>query len=376
MEKQRRRTVLKHLIKSNKYPIGIDIGAYAVRLAQLEERGGEAVVTASSVQHLSPSLPVSGATRDKAVVQAIQDAMADGSFKGNTVVTSLPAQHIIYKNIRIPAMPPNEIRAAVAWEASDRLHLSLDDIELQYLNVGEVRQGDENKQEIILLAVKKKQIDQHIALLAQCNLVPTAVEAAPSALARWANYHQDPQKPEEAVVVLDLGYASSKILICRHGRVLFYKQIDAAGRQINEYLATKLNLGVEDIDEAQINIIKRNVEKQSEEAQQSKENVGEPTIERVLVEAQRQIASELTREINLCMRYYSVTFRGHRPERAWVTGGLNRDSSFLRMIQESSGLKLDAPPTLTNQKSSDNEALACGLAMRLNQHVMQKGQAA
>lgn len=366
--------MLKHLIKSNKYPIGIDIGSYAVRMVQLEDRGGQAMVTASSIQSLNPGLPANGASRDQAVGEAIQQCLADGQFKGNTVVTSLPASSVIYKNIRIPAMPPNEIRAAVAWEASDRLHLSLDDVELQYLNVGEVRQGDENKQEIILLAVKKNIINQHIALLAQSNLVPTAVEAAPSALARWANYHQDPDDIDAASVVLDLGYDTSKILICRHGRVLFYKQIDSAGRQINEYLSGKLNLGVEDIDEARINLIKRSVDEEDSDA--PSQRVGEPTMERVLVEAQRLIASELTREINLCMRYFSVTFRGQRPERAWVAGGLSRDANFLRMIQESSGLKLDSPPMLSNQKSFDNQPLACGLAMRLGHHVMQKGQAA
>lgn len=363
--------VLKHLLKTNKYPIGIDIGAYAVRLVQLEERGGEAVITASSVQALDPSLPVNGPARDKAIVDAIGQAMTQATFKGTNVVTSLPAGHVIYKNIRIPIMPPNEIKQAVAWEASERLHLSLDDIELQYLNVGEVRQGDENKQEIILLAVKKNIIDQHVAMLAQCNLTPLAVEAAPSALARWANYHQGHDDSQQAVVVLDLGYDSSKILICRHGRVLFYKQIDAAGRQINEYLAGKLNMGVQEIDALRTSFNQRDAE-----ASESEPKPGEATLDRGLNDALRQISTELTREIGLCMRYFSVTFRGQRPERAWVTGGMSRDPQFLRMIQESSGLKLDAPPLLGNQKLADFQALACGLAMRLSNNVMQKGAAA
>ena len=364
--------VLKHLLKTSKYAIGIDIGAYAVRLMQLSERGGQAVVTASSVQTLDPSLPAQGVMREKAIVDAIQAAMDQGQFNGNNVVTSLPANSVIYKNIRIPIMPANEIRQAVLWEASDRLHLSLDDVELQYLNVGEVRQGDEQKQEIIILAVKKQLIEQHVDLLNQCNLVPLAMEAAPSALARWANYHQSTDQDDQAVVILDLGYDFSKILICRHGRVLFYKQIDAAGRQINEFLAGKLNLGIQDIDDARINILKREDESQTSENAKP----GEPTIGRALIDAQKLIASELTREISLCMRYFSVTFRGHRPERAWVTGGLSRDANFLRTIEESSGLKLDAPPMLEGQKHVDNQVLACGLAMRMPHHVMQKGQAA
>jgi type IV pilus assembly protein PilM len=366
--------VLKHLIKTHKYPIGIDIGAYAVRLVQLEQRGGEAVVTASSIQPLDPGLPANGSARDKAIVEAINAALSGGLFKGNTVVTSLPASYVIYKNIRIPVMPPNEIVKAVTWEASDRLHMSLDDIELQYLNVGEVRQGDENKQEIILLAVKKSVINQHVALLGQCNLTPAAVEAAPSALARWASYHQQSETPEQAAVVLDLGYDSSKILICRHGRVLFYKQIDAAGRQINEHLASKLNLGIQDIDQSRIAAVAQQISQ--DDASTDEPAVGQLTIQRAMGESLRLISTELTREIGLCLRYFSVTFRGQRPERVWVTGGMSRDPMFLRMIQESSGLKLDAPPMLSNQILPDNQSLACGLAMRLSNHVMQKGQAA
>jgi type IV pilus assembly protein PilM len=367
--------VLKHLLKTNKYPIGIDIGAYAVRMAQLSERGSGAVVTASYMHPLDPTLPLQGALRERAIAQAIEAGMSQGQFKGNNVVMSLPANAVIYKNIRIPIMPPNEIRQAVHWEATDRLHLSLDNVELQYLNVGEVRQGEEQKQEIIILAVKKQLIEQHVEVLSQNNLIPVAVEAAPSALARWANYHQATDADEQAVVILDLGYDYSKILICRHGRVLFYKQIDAAGRQINEFLANKLNLGIQDIDEARINILKRETQ-ESEEGDASTAKPGDATIGRTLIDAQRLISTELTREISLCLRYFSVTFRGHRPERAWVTGGLSRDANFLRMIQESSGLKLDAPPMLEEQKLTENQVLACGLAMRLPHHVMQKGQAA
>lgn len=360
--------VLKHLIKTSKYPIGIDIGAYAVRMLQLEQRGSDVTVAASVVVPLDPSLPAVGPARAAAVTDAIGKAMTGNGFKGNTVVTSLPASHVIYKNIRIPVMPPNEIDRAVAWEASDRLHMSLDDIQLQHLYVGEVRQGDENKQEVILLAVKKHIIDQHVAMLTGCNLAPIAVEAAPSALARWASYHQDSEDQDHAAVVLDLGYDSSKILICRHGRVLFYKQIDAAGRQINEHLAGKLNLGVADIDRNRLEL--------GHGDEDDPQQVGQPTLQRTLSEALRLIATELTREIGLCLRYFSVTFRGQRPERAWVTGGMSRDAMFLGMIQDNSGLKLDTPPMIAGQNLAQSQALACGLAMRLSTHVKQKGQAA
>ena len=372
--------MLKHLKKPNKNPIGIDIGSYAVRMVQLSDRGGQAVVTASAFKPIDPSLPLQGPVRDEAVISAITQAMSSGDFKGNRVVTSLPARHVIYKNIRIPVMPPNEIKQAVSWEASDRLHLSLDDVELQYLNVGEVRQGNESKQEIIVLAAKKQAIKEHLRILEKCNLIPFAVETAPSALSRWAKYLQSSEQTDEASVILDLGYDSSKILICRQGRVLFYKQLDSAGRQINESLATKLKMNLRDVDDSRIAMNRPaliNDSELGEEDSNVEPAIDETKVQPTLVESMRQISTELTREISLCLRYFCVTFRGHRPERAWVTGGLSRDPQFLKMIQESSGLMLDAPPVLANQPAAQGLILACGLAMRLpNNQVMQRGAAA
>lgn len=366
--------MLKHLKNPSKNPIGIDIGSYAVRMVQLADRGGQAVVTASAFMPIDPSLPLQGPARDQAIVVAITQAMASGDFKGNRVVTSLSARHVIYKNIRIPVMPPDEIKQAVSWEASDRLHLSLDDVDLQYLNVGEVRQGSENKQEIIVLAAKKQAIKEHLNLLEECHLIPFAIETAPTALSRWANYLQSTEQFEEATVILDLGYDSSKILICRQGRVLFYKQLDSAGRQINESLASKLNMNLRDVDDSRIAM---NRTTQANDDEPSESIVDATKVQPTLIESMQHISTELTREISLCLRYFCVTFRGHRPERAWVTGGLSRDPQFLKMIQENSGLMLDAPPVLANQSVTQGLILACGLAMRLpNNQTMQRGQAA
>ena len=367
--------MFKHLTKTSKYPIGIDIGAYAVRMVQFEQHGSEIAVAASSEQALDPGLPKKGPVREKCVTEAIRLGMAEGNFKGTRVVTSIAASQVIYKNIRIPVMPADELKAAVAWEAADRLHLSLDDIELQYHNVGEVRQGDENKQEIILLAVTKKNISEHVAILTECNLTPVAVESAPSALARWANYYQSGKANDQAVVVLDLGYDTSKILICHHGRVLFYKQIESAGRQVNQDLASKLEMSIADIDQARIKLSEEGNEIDTDDGVLGMKS-GQATLSRTLNKSIRLVADELTRELSLCLRYYGVTFRGHRPEHACVTGGMSREPMFLRMIQESSGMKLDVAPVLNNQNLQHDSILASGLAMRLPSHSIQGGQAA
>ena len=56
-------------------------------------------------------------------------------------------------------------------------------------------------------------------------------------------------------------------------------------------------------------------------------------------DAVRGQAESLAREINLCLRYCSVTFRGLRPQRVMLTGGEVYDASLVRLLGEQLGLE-------------------------------------
>ncbi len=362
--------------KKGRGPIGVDIGSRCIRLLQFEQKNDGCHVVDAAMVELDPALGSDGPTRDQAVGAAIEQLLNSHHFVGRHVVSSLPAQWVTYKNVRVPRMPANELEEAVKWEAADRLHLSSDSMSLQFFNAGEVRQGEDVQQEVILLAVDHQAIDRHVDILLGCGLTPHAVEVAPSALARWAQFHQADNESAEADVILDLGYTTSKILICRHGRVLFYKQLDVGGRQINERLSQQMKLPVEDICKLRI---EHQVALSSEMPSDESMLVGsthQAGFERVLSDAIREPAADLAREIGLCLRYFSVTFRGRRPETAWVTGGEGYEPLLRQLIGEGAGVELHMAPALNEihcesalllkEASSLHSpwAVAAGLAMR------------
>ncbi len=51
------------------------------------------------------------------------------------------------------------------------------------------------------------------------------------------------------------------------------------------------------------------------------ENKIDSSTRQVIVDAVSSIAEELAKEISLCLRYYTVTFRGRRVEKAILAGG-------------------------------------------------------
>ncbi|NJL31934.1 MAG: hypothetical protein HC898_10040 [Phycisphaerales bacterium] len=66
------------------------------------------------------------------------------------------------------------------------------------------------------------------------------------------------------------------------------------------------------------------------------------SIDRAVFEALRPLYSELATEVGLCLRYYSVTFRGRRPECVQLTGGEAGDPFLAKALEEE--LKISAIP--------------------------------
>ena len=317
-------------------PIGLDIGAHSIKMLQLERHRGALSVVAADERKLDGQAQPGDARFRDAAVSAIRAMLDDGRFVGHRVVSALPDSGVTYKNLRIPKMPADELRTAVEWEAAERLHVGADDVSIQYFDAGEVRQGDELREEIIVVAADTKAIDHHLKLLQACELSPVAIEVAPAALARCLTPPVFEAEPGAAHVVVDVGYTASKVLVVRDGRVVFFKPIDLGGRRFDEAVAQHLNLPVRDA----VELRQRSLQTDDQGSAESGASTRHRTLERKVYEAMRTVVGELAKELSLCLRYYSVTFRGRRPEVLLLVGGEAYDPHVARVLAEGTGMDL------------------------------------
>jgi type IV pilus assembly protein PilM len=302
--------------KTNAMPIGIDLGARHLRMLQFARTGSGVQAVAAVQAPLDSSLNPDSPEYHAQIAEAIKRLLDAGDFRGKRVVSTLPAAVMRSKNLRLPPMPEQEMQSAIDWEASERLRSSHEQT-VQYLNAGEVRQGSEKRQEIILLAVDEKFTEQHVESLTACGLQPMAIDAVPTALARVFDTRTDRSEDDESLkakLAIDLGYDSTKVLIMRAGRVVFYKRIEIGGRSLDEQVAEVLEMPLSEAE-----MLRR----------QASGDVDATPIE--ISQSRKAIADklgELGREIGLCLRYYGVTFRGGRPSQAYITGG-GADETYL-----------------------------------------------
>ncbi len=319
--------------RSSVMPIGVDVGAHGVRLLQLAGGSNGLTVVAAEHQPLPAGLTIKDEGYHTRVADALQTALGRGGFKGRRVVSTLPAAAVGVKSVRMPPMPGPELAGAVQFEAAERMPSDRPRI-VQHLKAGEVRQGDDVRQEVLLLAADEAFIEAHVAALASCNLRPLAIDSIPTALTRVVSTRADlhPRGGEApAKVVIDAGHGSTKVLVARGGRVVFFKMIELGGAALDKAVARALKLPLPEAAE------RRQALAGSDAADQA--TGGSPATAAVL-DALRPTLTELGREIALCLRYYGVTFRGARPLHALLVGGLGGDTVLMNELAKAAGLEL------------------------------------
>ncbi|MEM9420227.1 MAG: pilus assembly protein PilM [Planctomycetota bacterium] len=310
------------------------MGERGVRMVQLSIRGGQVKATAASSAPLQQGMGPGVEGYRAALAVAIQQAYHAGGFTGNRVVSSLPVSSMQCKNLRLPVMPADELDSAVEWEAQDRFRMGKGQCSVQYMHAGQVNQGDEVRQELILIAAKLDQVESHVAALTDNGLRPVAIDSVPSALARLSAMQPEAVDGSEVQVVLDVGESATKVLIASDGQVRFYKPIEIGESALDSVLSGAMSISLDEARELRHRIASTPID-----GVEGEETSGELNQSHKVFEALQPTLSELAREIGLCLRYYGVTFRGARPAQAKLVGG-GATAWLAAALGESTGLAL------------------------------------
>jgi type IV pilus assembly protein PilM len=368
-------TVLRQLTASSGPPIGLDIGASSIKMIQVEPEGGTWAVLASGCYQLPAEMPEDPAERRAVIADGCCKLLDSYPFQGRRVISMLPVNDMAYKNIRMPAMPPQELAQAVQWEARDRLGLGDQQAHIEYLLAGEVRHGDESRNELIVMAVNDEVLREHLATLNACGLVPVAIDAAPAALGRcFARQFRREADHDLASAFVDIGHACTKVLILRGQRVVFFKLIDIGGHRLDESVAQHLNISLTDAADLRRRMSERSAkdENNPEPALSSRR----ASVDRAVSESVRTVMGELSKEIGLCLRYYSVTFGGSRPAKVYVIGGEAHELLVSKVLADHlqldvvvgdplHGMDLSGDSiTIERRGARPQWAMAAGLALR------------
>uniref|UniRef100_A0A7C2JYM9 Type IV pilus assembly protein PilM n=1 Tax=Schlesneria paludicola TaxID=360056 RepID=A0A7C2JYM9_9PLAN len=289
-------------------PIGVHLGQNSAALVQLMRTPAGPAVSRVALGSWTVDDRLSSDDQLRQSAMALRKLVQDHRFIGRRAVSCLGTHELFVQNMRVPHLSQGEVDRVVGWEAEERLPYPRNEAEIRHVIAGEVREDDNLRQEVILLACHRGVIQRHIALMEQAGLEPVGLDAEPCAWLRALNAGRPAAGLAERQGYLSLGERVSTVLFADREQILFIKPIPLGGNHFDQQLAAELGLRLEDARQMRSRVFAADVLDADHEVHQSVLAAIQPALE--------SIASE----VELCLRYFRVTFRGRPLDQLTITG--------------------------------------------------------
>jgi len=345
---------------SNYLPIGLDIGHSSIKMIQLAVIGSQMSVVAADKVTINYDAGANDMQRKDLVISAIKQVLANNRFCGRDVVSCVPNDKLKITSLRLADTETAQIEEFLKKEVVNRFGLDPDKDSIHYLTAGSVRQGDEVRNELILFATDNETIKSHLTMLEEAGLRPVAIDTVPCALFRsFERLLRRQEDRERTVVFVNVASRFTTVVFGRGAEISFVKHMPIGGEKFNREIAFKLGININEVQalrnklQEQNNLIssadrnpaaaadKNESASIEDSGQGSQGRKLDDSTKQVIADTLNSVAEELAREVSLCFRYYTVTFRGKRVDKMVLAGGQAYEDILLNVLKKQLAVEIE-----------------------------------
>lgn len=229
--------------KKQRSLIGLDIGTNCVKAVELTQHGSELVLTAYGQNEI-----VSEGQKADAVVDLLQSR----NFHTRRVVTAVSGKSVIVRYLTMIQMSDEDLRNAIKFEADKYIPFDVDEVVLDAQRLDDppgARTGlQENEMRVLLVAVKRSLIDDHVQLIQSIGLQPEIIDVDAFALGNAYELRRSlaagVDDEDKVVALLDVGANKTNINVLRAGTSHFTREIYLGGDDLTSAIAKRLGCEV------------------------------------------------------------------------------------------------------------------------------------
>jgi type IV pilus assembly protein PilM len=204
------------------------------------------------------------------------------------------------------------------------------------------------RDEVILLAAPPQVVEDHLELLDAIGLKPEHIDAEPVALFRVFERFLRRNSDEQIVsVIVDIGHTVTRVVVARGKQIVFLKTIEIGGRKLTEVVASHLNLSLSEAAEIRTRIKQDTpFDDRNGVSMETQRREDPNSLQWTVYDAVRAEVETLAKEISLCLRYCSVTFRGLRCSSVILAGGEAYDPAVTELLTQQLGVPCEVAQPL------------------------------
>ncbi len=224
-------------LKNRAYPIGVDMGNDCVKLIQLGNDEKEVTLVAGGSENRPESIEPGSANWQRWAIEAIEKIIANGKFRGRSVIAAIPANEVLIDHIKVPKTDDDKLEDVVLSKIKQKLPFELDKAMIKYIPT--------ENDNVMVIETEREKIDRHLAIYEKTQLVIKTIGVWPIALTNsYTKFFGRRKTDVEAIVMLlNIETDFTNVVICRHKNPLFARSIPMGAKQVdNDEMITRLVL--------------------------------------------------------------------------------------------------------------------------------------
>ena len=238
---------LKNFVTPAANPIGVDFGTDCLRMAQVASVDGEFRLVAAASADVPSHLRNDPGQRASFFVETARDLLSQGKFRGRQAILALPAAQMHIQHLRLAKMDDEATRKALPWEARGKLPIDPAQALLRHTVAGEIYQDSEPRNEVILMAAAKEQVNNLLNLASRARLDVIGMNVEPMAMVDcFGHIYRRKTDQTSVTCFVDIGYKSTRAVVAEGGRILFARTIPVGGEHLCRAVAGALSIGLEE----------------------------------------------------------------------------------------------------------------------------------
>lgn len=339
--------------------LGIDISSTTVKLLELSRSGGRYKVEAYAVEPLPPgSVVEKNIVELEGVGQALEKVLARSKSSLRQAAVAVAGSAVITKVIEMDAgLDPDEMEEQIKIEADQYIPYPLDEVAIDF-EVQGVSPRNPAREEVLLAACRRENVDIREAALALAGLTAKIVEVEAYAMERACELvigQLDGGNDDLTIAVIDIGATMMTLSVLSGGRTIYTREQLFGGKQLTDEIQRRYGLS-------------------QDEAGLAKKQGGLP--DDYEVEVLGPFKDAVVQQVSRSLQFFFAGGQYNDVDYILLAGGTASIPGLDQLVQQKIGTTtLVANPfanmTLSNKVdavalSNDAPALmiACGLAMR------------
>lgn len=298
---------LKNIWKGKKH-IGMDIGAYYLKVVQLENIDNKLRLLKKNILNIRNS--VGEADFGKKVQNFLQKK---GYLSNGPCSVNIEDPSLIIRRMDLPKMPDRDLMTAVKWNFRELVDGSVDNYIVSFSHIKGITVSE--KTPYCAYCIKREAVENLQESLKDIGVRLSSIEPNASALLSVFNFNVGGDY-DKFYVMLDIGYAYSNFVVMGNGCLLFSRPLSKLScKSLVEEVAREIGIVEKDAEE------KLNDYLSQRGGEQSPENSKLAELDKQIEETASNFVSRLVVEVQRSIDAFCLMFNQEKVHKIFLCGG-------------------------------------------------------